>query len=30
MDFIDNKILDYALLHSDNESDLLKELAKET
>ena len=30
MDFIDNKILDYALLHSDNESDLLKELARET
>ena len=30
MDFIDNKILDYALLHSDQESDLLKELARET
>lgn len=30
MDFIDNKILNYALLHSDNESDLLKELARET
>jgi predicted O-methyltransferase YrrM len=30
MDFIDSKILDYALLHSDIESDLLKELERET